>query len=126
MRDITSIAWQALCLLNLFLKVKSLFHINFKKSISAAKNASLKEDENTDPAFDEVIGKMLKDRSRWWNSIELYQQYQLFGGKALLRRSLLVEIQDHFLDDIAVLSSPGLSRLLDRMRRLYCISLETQ
>ena len=43
-----------------------------------------------------------------WNSVELYYQYQLFGGKALLRRSLLVKIQDHFLDDIAVLSSPGL------------------
>ena len=81
------------------------------KSISAAKNAS-KEDENTDPAFDEVIAEMLKDRSRLWNSVELYHQYQLFGGKALLRRSLLVKIQDHFLDDIAVLSSPGLSSLV--------------
>ena len=41
-----------------------------------------------------------------------YHQYQLFGGKALLRRSLLVKIQHHFLDDIAVLSSPGLSSLV--------------
>ena len=37
------------------------------KSISAAKNAS-KEDENTDHAFDEVIGEMLKDKSHLWNS----------------------------------------------------------
>ena len=44
------------------------------KSISAAKNAS-KEDENTDPAFDEVIGEILKDKSRLWNSVELYHQY---------------------------------------------------
>ena len=44
------------------------------KSISAAKNAS-KEDENTDNAFDEVIGEMLKDKSRLWNSVELYHQY---------------------------------------------------
>lgn len=44
------------------------------KSISAAKNAS-KEDENTDHAFDEVIGEMLKDKSRLWNSVELYHQY---------------------------------------------------
>ena len=80
------------------------------KSISAAKNAS-KEDENTDPAFDEVIGEMLKDMSRFWNSVELYHQYQLFGGKAFLQRSLLVKIRDHFLDDSAVLSSPGLSSL---------------
>ena len=81
------------------------------KSVSAAKNAS-KDDENTDPAFDEIIGEMLKDKSLLWNSVELYHQYQLFGGKALLRRSLLVKIQHHFLDDIAVLSSPGLSSLV--------------
>ena len=93
------------------------YHINCMasfmspKSISAAKNAS-KEDENTEPAFDEVIGKMLKDKSRLWNLVELYDQYQLFGGKALLRRSLLVEIQHHFLDDIAVHSSPGMSSLV--------------
>ena len=48
-----------------------MYHIMSPKSISTAKNAS-KEDENTDPAFDEVIGEMLKD------------QYQLFGGKAFL------------------------------------------
>ena len=57
------------------------------KSISAAKNAS-KEDENTDTGFDEVIGGMLKDSSRLWNSVQLYHQYQLFGGKAFRRRSL--------------------------------------
>ena len=55
---------------------------------------------------------MLKDRSRLWNSVELYHQYQLFGRKALLRRSLLVKIQYHLLDDIAILSSPGLSTLV--------------
>ena len=42
----------------------------------------------------------------------MYHQYQLFGGKALLRRFLLVKIQHPFLDDIAVLSSPGLSSLV--------------
>ena len=59
------------------------YHVNCmasfmcRKSISAAKNAS-KEDENTDPAFDEVIVEM----SRLWNSVELYHQYQLFGTSA--------------------------------------------
>ena len=99
--------------------VDARYHVNCMASfmspkfISAAKNAS-KEDENTDPAFDEVIGdhEMLKDKSRLWNSVELYHQYQLFGRKALPRRSLLVKIQHHFLDDIAVLSSPGLSSLV--------------
>ena len=52
------------------------------KSISAAKNAS-KDDKNTDPACDEIIGEVLKDKSRLWNSVELYHQYQLFGRKAL-------------------------------------------
>lgn len=54
----------------------------------------------------------MKDKSHLWNSVELYHQYQLFGRKALLRRSLLVNIQHRFLDDIAVLSSPRLSSLV--------------
>lgn len=36
----------------------------------------------------------------------------MFGGKALVRRSLLAKIQDHFLDDIAVLSLTGLSSVV--------------
>lgn len=82
------------------------------KSISAAKNASNK-DENTNPAFDQVIGEILKDRSRLWNLVELYHLYQLFGGKTWLRRSLLGKIRDHFLDDTAVLSSPELASLVE-------------
>jgi len=58
------------------------------------------------------LKSLLKDKSRLWNSVELYHQYQLFGRKALLQRSLLVKNQHHFLDDIAVLSSPGLSSLV--------------
>ena len=62
------------------------YHANYiasfisTKSIPVAENA-LKEDENTDPAFKKkLVGEMLKVRSRLWNSVELYHQYQIFGG----------------------------------------------
>ena len=95
-------------------------------SISAAKNV-LKENKNTDPAFDQVVDEMSKDRSRLWNSVELYNQYQLFGGKALPRGSLLVKIQFEITFWVTLRSSPRLDCqvlwCLDRMRRLYYISL---
>lgn len=81
------------------------------RSVSAASNSSqIKED--VDQAFQDLLEEMEKDKSCLWNSAELYAQYQLYGGKELSRRSLLARIQEHFLDDIAILSSPGLSSII--------------
>lgn len=80
------------------------------KSINAAQNAS-KEVDETDLAFNQVIDEMMNDRSRLWNTIELFHKYQLFGGKTLLRRTFLMKIQDQ-LDDVVVLTSPGLASLV--------------
>ena len=52
---------------------------------------------------------MVKDKSHLWNSVQLHHLYQLPGGKILFRRALLLLIKEHFLDEIAVLSSPGLA-----------------
>ena len=81
------------------------------KSVSAAINNS-QEEEKADPAFDSVIDEMSKDRSRLWNSVELFHQNQQFGGKVLVRRSLVQKINDHFKEDLAVRSSPGLASLI--------------
>ena len=77
-------------------------------SIAAAQNAS-KVNVNEDPAFDSVTEEMVKDKSRLWNSVQLHHLYQLLGGKILSRRALLLQIKEHFSDEIAVLSSPGLA-----------------
>ena len=77
-------------------------------SIAAAQNAS-KVNVNEDPAFDSVTEEMVKDKSRLWNSIQLHHLYQLLGGKIISRRALLLQIKEHFSDEIAVLSSPGLA-----------------
>ena len=83
------------------------------KSISGARNVTERNTNvEADLAFDSVIEDMSKDRSRLWNSVQLYHQYQLFGEKVLSRRSLLSKIKDHFSDDIAVLSSNGLSSVV--------------
>lgn len=77
-------------------------------SIAAAQNAST-VNVNEDPAFDSVTEEMVKDKSRLWNSVQLHHLYQLLGGKILSRRALLLQIKEHFSDEIAVLSSPGLA-----------------
>lgn len=80
------------------------------RSVSAASNSSQVKD--VDQAFQDLLEEMEKDKSCLWNSAELYAQYQLYGGKELSRGSLLVRIQEHFLDDIAILSSAGLSSII--------------
>ena len=77
-------------------------------SIAAAQNAS-KVNVNKDPAFHSVTEEMVKDKSRLWNSVQLHHLYQLLGGKILSRMALLLQIKEHFSDEIAVLSSPGLA-----------------
>jgi len=92
------------------------------KSVSAAINNS-QEEEKADPAFDSVIDEMSKDRSRMWNSVELFHQYQQFEGKVLVRGSLVQKINCHFKEDVGVLSSPGLASLIvfRKMHQLYLI-----
>ena len=77
-------------------------------SIAAAENAST-VNVNEDPAFDSVTEEMVKDKSRLWSSVQLHHLYQLLGGKIFSRRALLLQIKEHFSDEIAVLSSPGLA-----------------
>ena len=77
-------------------------------SIAAAQNANT-VNVNEDPAFDSVTEEMVKDKSRLWNSDHLHHLYQLLKGKILSRRALLLQTKEHFSDEIAVLSSPGLA-----------------
>ena len=77
-------------------------------SIAATQNAC-KVNVNEDPALYSVTEEMVKDKSRLWNSVQLHHLYQLLGGKILSRRALLLQINKHFLDEIAVLSSPDSS-----------------
>lgn len=81
------------------------------RSVSAACKSQGKVN-TVDNAFQDVLDEMKKDKSCLWNSVELYAKYQLYGGKELCRRSLLAHIKQHFLDDIAILSSPGLASII--------------
>lgn len=70
-------------------------------SIAAAQNAS-KVNVNEDPAFDCVTEQIVNDKSRLWNSVQLHHLYQLLGGKILSGRTLLLQIKEHFSDEITV------------------------
>lgn len=56
---------------------------------------------------------MLKnDRSRIWNSVELFETYSEFGGVELSRRTLTCKLQEVFSDELLVLSSPGIANVI--------------
>lgn len=93
-------------------------HVNFMtafmspRSISAAKSSAVSPEESSDLVFEQVVSEMKIDKSRMWNTSELLEKYHLFRGSGWKRRSLLKKIKDHFLDEIAVLSSPGLASVI--------------
>ena len=55
----------------------------------------------------ELIACMEKDCDRFWNSVEVMNQYKSFGGDIKDRRSIIRKLQTHFQGDLLVLSSPG-------------------
>ena len=74
-----------------------------------------KQSENEtslDQALDEVYQKMLKDKSKIWNSIDLHDMYTKNGGTELNRKGLVKKVQSKFLDEIVVLTSPGYANII--------------
>lgn len=82
------------------------------RSINAAANTGLEAKKNSDSALDYVINEMSKNNSQIWNSLQIWHLYEKYGGKDLVRKSLLQKIRDNFGDNIAVLSSSGLASLI--------------
>ena len=50
---------------------------------------------------------LTKYRSRIWNSVELHEQYTLYQGEYLTRRTLLNKLSEHFGPALLVLSGTG-------------------
>ncbi len=63
-------------------------------------------------ALEEVCTKMREEKTRIWNSVELYEMYMKCGGCNLNRKSLMKAIVDTFGDEIVMLTAPGYANLL--------------
>ena len=53
-----------------------------------------------------------EDKSVSWNSIELENLYNLYGGCVLTRKCLVNALSKHFGEQLLILSSPGLASIL--------------
>ena len=70
-------------------------------------------ENSADPALESVATLLSNDRSRMWNSVELFEAYIDFGGdKTLSRKTLVSKLQVRFGNDLLVLSSPGIANII--------------
>ena len=83
-----------------------------KRSRSAA-SKSTSTTESSDQAFLLVAKELETNKSRIWNSVEVFQLYQTCSGIHLNRRSLIMKLVDYFGQDLLVLSGNGVANILD-------------
>ena len=65
-----------------------------------------------DPAYDKLVRDMSAERSRIRNSSEIYQQYQMYGGMIMVRRTLMTAILAQFGEDLLVFTAAGIASIL--------------
>ena len=73
---------------------------------------NLKDTSQTDEALQDVIEILQADRSRIWNSIELFKEYQDNHGCALTRCRLVEELRRNIGGDLVVLTNPGYASVI--------------
>ena len=73
---------------------------------------NLKDTSQTDEALQDVIEILQADRSRIWNSIELFKEYQDNHGCALTRCRLVEELRRNIGGDLVVLTNPGYASII--------------
>ena len=78
-------------------------HVRFVRKVNML-DAS---DSTQVDALEELIACMAEDCERFWNSVEVMNQYKSFGGDMKDRRSIIRKLETHFQGDLLVLSSPG-------------------
>ena len=67
---------------------------------------------HSDPAYDKLVREMSAERSRIRNSSEIYQQYQMYGGMIMVRRTLMAAILAQFEEDLLVFTAAGIASIL--------------
>ena len=92
--------------LSRFISKKQLYPTSRMSSSSKATNPG------NDTALHHVICTLQENKLRIWNSIELFEEYQSHGGALLTRQVLINKLEQHFGDEIIILSSPGYTKLV--------------
>ena len=71
-------------------------------------SGSVKVEQAENEALTRVVNYLTEDRSCSWNSVELHEQYTLYQGEYLTRRTLLNKLSEHFGAALFVLSGTGI------------------
>jgi hypothetical protein len=82
-------------------------HIAFFSHSKSGKSKQPPEDH----AFVSLCESMGQDRDRIWNSVDMKQVYDSYGG-SMCSKSLFSKVHEYFGDSVAVLSSRGLANLM--------------
>ena len=94
------------CMSRLFAN-RTLPHNELESSVTPSSSIG-----NKDTALEHVIGDVSADKSRIWNSIELFQQYTSYFGSTLTRENLVNQLCLHFGKKLLVLTSPGIASII--------------
>ena len=78
---------------------------------SKASNSSASNDTEV-VAFENLCGGIQNQKSRVWNSVELFKHYTSEGGEMLTRRRLLHFLKERFGDDLIILTATGISSIV--------------
>ena len=60
-----------------------------------------------DTGLEHLLKVMSADKSRIWNSLELYMEYQSNHGCVITRKHLIIKLKAHLQEELVILSSPG-------------------
>ena len=70
------------------------------------------EDSGDDKPFESLVDMINVDRSKLWNSVELFSAYTNLYGNKLSKRFLILQLQEKFGSDLLILSSPGIADII--------------
>ncbi len=65
-----------------------------------------------DSALQQIIDLLCEDRTKLWNSVELFQIYKEKSGIDLNRSQLITKLSEHFDHELLILSSPGYAKII--------------
>ena len=65
-----------------------------------------------DTGLEHLLKVMSADKSRIWNSLELYMEYQSNHGCVITRKHLIIKLKAHLQQELVILSSPGYASIV--------------
>lgn len=86
--------------------------ISMRSVLPHSKNINATLEQEVENAFEKLCNVLEEDKTQIWNSIELFQLYQSFGGLLKTKGWLVSKVKERFPNDILVLYSNGYASII--------------